>query len=54
MEFTIEEKQEIELLLEEASAWGLRIEVDTSAKEYIKEGHGVIDSYHYAYEDWIK
>ncbi len=54
MNLTIEEQNEIELILEEANALGLRSEVDTAAKQYIKEGHGNVDSYHYAYEDWIK
>ena len=54
MEFTIDQQMEIESILEEASAWGLRTEVNDSAQTYIKSGHDVIDSYHYAYEDWIK
>jgi len=54
MEVTLEQKQDIELVLEEASAWGLRNEVELTAQEYIKDGHNVSDAYHFAYEDWIK
>jgi len=29
------------------------IQIEKKAKEYIKEGHGIIDAYHYAFEDCI-
>ncbi len=48
---TIEEKQEIELVLEEASAWNVRKEVIQKAEKYIKDGHAPVDAYHFAYED---
>ena len=51
---TIEEQMDIELILEEASAWGLRYEVEQTAKQYLEDGHLPVDSYHFAYEDWIK
>ena len=51
---TIEQQKDIELILEEASAWGLRYEVEHTAKQYIEDGHSPVDSYHFAYEDWIK
>jgi len=51
---TIEEQMDIELILEEANAWGLRYEVEQSAKQFIDEGHRPVDAYHFAYEDWIK
>ena len=51
---TIEEQMDIEMILEEASAWGLRYEVEQTAKQYIEEGQPVVDAYHFAYEDWIK
>ena len=51
---SVEEQMDIELILEEASAWGLRYEVEQCAKQYIDEGHSPVDSYHFAYEDWIK
>ncbi len=51
---TIEEQMDIELILEEASAWGLRYEVEQCAQQYIDEGHPIVDAYHFAYGDWIK
>mgnify|MGYP000211928219 FL=1 len=51
---TVEEQMDIELILTEASAWGLRIEVEQSAQQFINEGHTVVDAYQYAYEDWVK
>lgn len=51
---TIEQQMDIEMVLEEANAWGLRIEVEQTAKQYIEEGHPIVDAYHFAYEDWIK
>lgn len=53
-ELTIGDLQDIELVLTEASAWGLRIEVEETAQQYIKEGQHPVDAYHFAYEDWIK
>jgi len=51
---TVEEQMDIELILTEASAWGLQNEVEQSAKQFINEGHKVVDAYQYAYEDWVK
>jgi predicted transcriptional regulator len=51
---TIEEQMDIELILTEASAWGLQNEVEQSAKQFINEGHKAVDAYQYAYEDWVK
>jgi predicted transcriptional regulator len=51
---TIEEQMDIELILTEASAWGLQNEVEQSAKQFINEGHKVVDAYQYAYDDWVK
>jgi predicted transcriptional regulator len=51
---TIEEQMDIELILTEASAWGLQNEVEQSAKQFINEGHKIVDAYQYAYEDWVK
>ena len=51
---TIGDLQEIEMILLEASAWGLRVEVEETAEKYINEGHDVVESYHWAYGDWIK
>lgn len=49
---TLEQKKEIELILEEASAWNVRKEVTQAAEKYINEGHDPIDAYHFAYEDY--
>lgn len=51
---SVEEQMDIELVLEEANAWGLRYEVEQTAKQYIEEGQPIVDAYHFAYEDWIK
>lgn len=53
-ELTIGDLQDIELVLVEASAWGLRDEVEELAQKYISEGHDVVESYHYAYDDLVK
>ena len=51
---TIGDLQEIEMILVEASAWGLRVEVEETAQKYIEEGHDIVESYHFAYDDWVK
>jgi hypothetical protein len=52
---TIEEQMDIEMILEEAAAWGLRAEVEQTAKKYhYEDGHPIVDAFHFAYEDWIK
>lgn len=53
-QLSIEEREEIEYLLGEASAWGLETEVKESAEKYMLEGHSIVDAYHFAFEDWIK
>jgi hypothetical protein len=53
-ELTIGDLQQIELLLVEASAYGLRVEVEETAQKYIDEGHPIVESYEWAYGDWIK
>lgn len=49
-----EELLELEGLLQTASEWGLRNEVEKTAQKYIDEGHSVTDSFHWAFEDWVK
>jgi len=51
---TIEQQIDIELVLEEAGAWGLKYEVEKTAKQYIKEGMELVTAYQYAYSEWIK
>ena len=54
MELTLGDLQQIELILLEASAWGLRTEVEITAEQYIKEGIDSVTAYNYAYNEWIK
>ena len=51
---TIEQQIDIELILEEASGWGLRYEVEHTAKQFIEEGRDVVGAYQDAYYEWIK
>ena len=44
----------IELILEEASAWGLRYEVEHTAKQFIEEGSDYLTAYQNAYSEWVK
>lgn len=51
---TIGDLQQIELILLEASAVGLREEVDETAQKYINEGTPSVEAYEWAFGDWIK
>jgi hypothetical protein len=51
---TEEQQIDIELILEEASAWGLRYEVEQTAKQLIEEGSDLVSAYQDAYYEWIK
>jgi len=51
---TVEEQITIELILVEASAYGLAYEVEATAKEIIKEGVDEVTAYQDAYNEWIK
>ena len=51
---TTEQQIDIELILEEAGAWGLRYEVEATAKQFLEEGMGVVTAYQNAYYEWIK
>jgi hypothetical protein len=51
---TEEQQIDIELILEEAGAWGLRYEVEQTAKQLIEEGVDVITAYQDAYYEWVK
>ena len=46
--------EHVELILKEASAYGLRWEVKKGAVDYIKEGHSYVKSFQMAYHDWVK
>ncbi len=51
---TPEQQMDIELILEEAGAWGLRYEVEQTAKQLIEEGVDAITAYQDAYYEWVK
>lgn len=46
--------EQIEEILMEASAYGMRYEVEKTAKQLIKDGYNKLDAYISAFEDWIK
>jgi hypothetical protein len=50
-DLTIGDLQDIELVLVEASAWGVRGEVEDAAQNYIDGGIHPVDAYHFAFED---
>ena len=49
-------EEQIEEILAEASAYGLRIEVEASAKKLIEEDPSIdkVLAYEHGYNDWIK
>jgi hypothetical protein len=53
---TLDEAMQIELLLEEANAHGLRQEVKDFAEKFSNEDKdlNVLDAYFMAYSEWIK
>jgi hypothetical protein len=52
---TLEDHIQIEEILAEANAYGLRPEViDTAEKLIIKEGYSHVDAYDAAFNEWIK
>ena len=52
----LEDEEQIELLLEEANAYGLRIEVEQWAMQELKEDPDLsrLAAYVIAYNEWIK
>jgi hypothetical protein len=51
---TIEEQMDIELILTEASAYGMSAEVEEYAQRYLSEGFTPVEAYQHAYYEWIK
>ena len=47
-------EEHIEEILMEASAYGLRVEVLETAKDYIDAGWELILSYQMAFDEWVK
>jgi hypothetical protein len=54
MDFSLEEQMDIELILTEASAYGLSAEVEEYAQKYLSEGCTMVEAYQHAYYEWIK
>ena len=52
----LNDEEDIELLLEEANAYGLRIEVEQWAMQLLKEDPDLsrLEAYVVAYNEWIK
>ena len=46
--------EQIEEILMEASAYGLRIEVMEYAEKFIKEGYDKVTSYELSFQEWVK
>ena len=55
-ESQLEDEEDIELLLEEANAFGLRWEVENTAKQIIKQDPMLskLEAYVQSYNKWIK
>ena len=55
-ERNLEDEETIELILEEANAYGLRIEVEQWAIQLLKEDYDLprLEAYVRAYNEWIK
>ena len=55
-ESQLEDEEEIELILEEANAYGLRLEVEQWAVQLLKEDYDLprLEAYVLAYNEWIK
>jgi len=47
-------EEQIEEILMEASALGLRVEILETAQKYLNEGYDRVTSYEMAYQEWIK
>ena len=56
VESHLNDEEDIELILEEANAYGLRIEVEQWAMQLLKEDHDLsrLEAYVQAYNEWIK
>ena len=52
----LNDEEDIELLLEEANAYGLRIEVEQWAMQLLKEDMDLsrLEAYVQAYNEWVK
>ena len=52
----LKSQETIESILHEASAYGLRDEVDWTAKDYLEKNRklNIITAYQWAFLDWVK
>ncbi|MDA9262816.1 hypothetical protein OAC86_00600 [bacterium] len=50
----LEDHLQIEEILAEANAYGLRSEVTQTAAQFTKEGYSNLDAYSLAFNEWIK
>ena len=52
----LNDEEDIELLLEEANAFGLRWEIDSTAKQMMEQNPNLpkLEAYVQAYNEWIK
>ena len=55
-ESLLNDEEDIELLLEEANAFGLRWEIDSTAKQMMEQNPMLpkLEAYVVAYNEWIK
>ena len=56
VESQLNDEEDIELLLEEANAFGLRWEIDSTAKQMMEQNPMLprLEAYVQAYNEWIK
>ena len=56
VENQLNDEEDIELLLEEANAYGLRWEIDSTAKQMMEQNPMLpkLEAYVQAYNEWIK
>ena len=46
--------EHVDLILQEASKYNLRLEVEDSAKKFIEQGYEYLEAFQLAYNEWIK
>ena len=46
--------EHVDLILQEASRYNLRFEVERSAKKFIEQGYKYLEAFQLAYNEWIK
>ena len=51
---TLEDHLQIEEILAEANAYGLKSEVAQTAVQFVKDGYSNLDAHSLAFNEWIK